>query len=489
MLRNLAHVYHHQANNYCKQFILKFKAHQTNNMIAQLLPSEVQSECFSFLDAESLVAAECVCREFNESAKKQFLWRSLCERDWTNNVHSAATSDNYQPIMNDDIEINETGDWKQLYKQRYVKYKKWERSLYVMYSDDREFIHKKKRLDRSDDTIDLHSARNTIDGLRNEIRFIIAFPILYLKLLWFFFVAAYKQPQYIRISEAEFIKRRALTAGTWLLNTLCFVPIIIMCLMLNTHVIIDGSVLLYFIIAYAVSGVYGHFDRPIDITNTMDRVLCWFSCFTAIMTLLLSLKTDDLIVSSIIVFQLSIALGLANSLRVMIGNETETHQMYTTPPVATGNKMYELMHGKPVVTNMIWLNLLAIVLALGGPKLIALIIIVLAFILSGGGSWKLISDFLTFRIVVVLLAAIFSTSIYILSLKSIGGNYHVRSKSLKHTSRILLALLILSYIALLTRVLRLVFNDARNWEITGLDEYLIDMLKELAKKPATTDDK
>ena len=203
-----------------------------NNELIDQLPIELWChEILTFLTAKDVVRVGLTCKHLHRASLNNELWRVFVESDWMNMNQingtqstawvSVESFDESNPADDDTdgadhiellIHHNEQEDldyeenYRELYANRALQYFTWKSSLYSTRS----------RL----------SAHETEDWRNSAVELVHLF-ITYLRILTWMFVSPKVQPSFIPIHEMQRIKTRALDAGSYLIASLMFLPLLI----------------------------------------------------------------------------------------------------------------------------------------------------------------------------------------------------------------------------------------------------------------------
>nr|CAG4718005.1 unnamed protein product [Naegleria fowleri] len=452
--------------------------------IKVFIPPEILIEIFQYLDRDSLVRISSVNSGFAEISKRSILWKLLVQNDWrllrgintSNNEASLLQSDTLETRNNNEFELvpqsevhedntmristndlarehHEEQDYYELYKERYSQYKTWRNSIAFIYEEERnQYIN---RINNS----------SSPSYLKGYLMYLLSYPILYIRLLRFLFISPQEQPDYGLTNEVEYIKQKALSAGGSLLLLITFVPIIFSTLIsgiypqMPTLTFIHIILQLALITMYGLSHIYNKMDKSIS-SYPQPSYLFGLIGVTAFITLVLMRYVDDLLSCSLVVFQTSIALGLATSLNHMISNTEVVDELF-------GNNNGPNT-APPFVTCMILANLVSLVVVVGGFKAVLLTIILIAIFTGGstGGDIGELLRLIDFRTIVFAIVAGLSVSVFFLAKNNVGGNFKKKRFVRQSVAILLLVLLILSFMTLFWRLVAIRSGTQVRWELS-----------------------
>jgi len=188
---------------------------------------------------------------------------------------------------------------------------------------------------------------------------------------------------------------------------------------------------------------------------------------TSVLSLVLMAYVDDLLSCSLIVFQISLALGLATSLNHMITNSRDVDDLISdvATPYPT-NMFFGFYSGRPFATNMILSNLIAIVFMIGGIKTALLILILIIVIFSSsGGDLDFILKLTDFRTLVFIVVGGISVAVFFLAKYNVGKNFKEKSKMRSVVAIFLFGLLLVSFVSLLYRLISVTTGSQKRWEL------------------------
>ncbi|KAG2387449.1 hypothetical protein C9374_001781 [Naegleria lovaniensis] len=444
------------------------------------IPPEILIEIFQYLDRDSLVRISCVNSGFQDNSRKSILWKLLLQKDWrllrvnsNNDSLQQDTSDrdtdqnefelvpqseiNHDSIMGNSPKdlaraCHDEQNYYETYQQRYSQYKIWRNSIAFIYEEERnQYINR------------INSSSQPY--LKSYLRYLMSYPILYIRLLKFLFISPQEQPDYGLANEVEYIKQKALSAGGSLLLLITFMPVIFSTLIAGIYpsnpilTLIHMILQLTLIIMYGMSHLYNKMDKSIS-SYPQPNYLYSLVAITAFITLVLMRYVDDLLSCSLVVFQISIALGLATSLNHMISNTEDIDELF-------GNNAGPNT-APPFVTCMILANLVSLVVVVGGFKAVLLTIILIAIFTGGstGGDIGEILKLIDFRTIVFIIVAGLSVFVFFLAKNNVGGNFKKKRAVRQSVAILLLVLLILSFMTLFWRLVAIQSGSQVRWELS-----------------------
>ena len=309
-------------------------------------------------------------------------------------------------------------------------------------------------------------------NLLSIIRYYLTYPILYYRLLIFLFISPKEQPEYGLSSEVDYVREKALRAGGSLLLFLTMLPMVLSTwisglypengILIAIHVILK----IVFTALAVASQFYNRMDMKMELYREAN-ILSVAILVTSVLSLVLMAYVDDLLSCSLIVFQISLALGLATSLNHMITNSRDVDDLISdvATPYPT-NMFFGFYSGRPFATNMILSNLIAIVFMIGGIKTALLILILIIVIFSSsGGDLDFILKLTDFRTLVFIVVGGISVAVFFLAKYNVGKNFKEKSKMRSVVAIFLFGLLLVSFVSLLYRLISVTTGSQKRWEL------------------------
>jgi hypothetical protein len=347
-------------------------------------------------------------------------------------------------------------DYRKIYIERARSFYEWRESLYLT-----------RRISTE------NRNRKWMDSL-SDIFYLF---ITYAKILIWMFLNPTVQPGYVPACETDRIKRQALDAGSYLITTLMFLPLLISSVInyVDTWFISSINIILqtWMIFACFILFKYGRMTSPVNINSEQGIMQMRVAKITWCIAFIGCVLMKDLLLNNVIVIILSINLAIARSLQPMLAYRTIDSDITLQQHQVLLNAQYGLLerlfHGNSLVSATLNGLIFAVVMGIGGIKFTVAAILIAVFVVLGANPISIL-QFLELMSAKNALLSMISGVVSLLLFYTtkwslLTGGFPRRRLLQRLTAWGTLITLMFAHLTLLIRVISVVLFGSSKWSI------------------------